>query len=259
MSGHAGHGKKGGHEEGGGHAPMWIVSFADMVILLMSFFVLLLCQGSQKTATDEDLLRILASVKVGFGYTPRPDSKDPLDIAVLQVLTEKSHGGFPFSGNRWLSAAVKGTSNKDRDTWVKAQSPVGKPIRFARNSDVVPKSEHADLDEIAEVVRHHYRMIIVQGHCSQEEASRDAAGGHDLAFRRALSVKIGLESRGVAASRLRIVSCAAHESMEVLKSPDRQLAVVTLGTYFLPTENDVLDGEIQSEGEDKKPTSNHGH
>lgn len=256
MSGHSGPGKKGGHEEGGGHAPMWIVSFADMVILLMSFFVLLLCQGSQKTASDEDLLRILASVKVGFGYSPRPDSKDPLDIAVLQVLSQK--GGGSFSGQRWLPAAIKGTANKERDTWVKAQSPLGKPIRFAKNSDVVPKSALADLDEIAEMVRHHYRMLVIQGHCSQEEAYRDAAGGHDLSFRRALAVKIALESRGVAATRLRIVSCASHESMTVLKSPDRQLVVVTMGTYFLPTENDVLEGAIDDDAIKKHP-STHGH
>lgn len=258
MSGH-GPGKKGGHEEGGGHAPMWIVSFADMVILLMSFFVLLLCQGSQKTATDEDLLRILASVKVGFGYTPRPGSKDPLDVAVLQVLTQKGDGGFPFSGQRWMSAAIKGTANKERDSWVKAQSNVGKPIRFARNSDVIPKSAAADLDEIAEVVRHHYRMIVVQGHCSQEEATRDPAQGHDLAFRRALQVKIALESRGIAAARLRIVSCGPHESLTTLKSPDRQLAVVTLGTYFLPTEHDVLSDEPLKDDHALKAPSKHGH
>lgn len=260
MSGHAGHGKKGGHEEGGGHAPMWIVSFADMVILLMSFFVLLLCQGSQKTATDEDLLKILASVKVGFGYTPRPDSKDPLDIAVLQVLTHKGLSGTSYSGNRWLSAAIKGTANKERDTWVKAQSNVGKPVRFAHNSDIIPKSAQADLDEIAEVVRHHYRIIVIQGHCSQDEAYRDAAGGHDLSFRRALAVKIALESRGVATTRLRLVSCSAHEAANVLKSPDRQLAVVTLGTYFLPTENDVLDTEMAPDSDKEKPQdSSHGH
>jgi outer membrane protein OmpA-like peptidoglycan-associated protein len=259
MSGHAGHGKKGGHEEGGGHAPMWIVSFADMVILLMSFFVLLLCQGSQKTASNDDLLRILASVKVGFGYTPRPGSTDPLDIAVLQVLTQKAGGGYAFSGQRWLAAAVKGTPNKEPDTWVKAQSHVGKPVRFARNSDVVPKSAASDLDEIAEIVRHHYRMIVIQGHCSQDEAYRDAAGGHDLAFRRALSVKIALESRGVASARLRIVSCAAHEAISTLKSPDRQLVVITLGTYFLPTENDLLEEKIPGEEQETPPTSNHGH
>ena len=235
----AGPGKKGGHEEGGGHAPLWIVSFADMVILLMSFFVLLLATSSQKTATDDDLLKILASVKVGFGYMPRENSKDPLDLAVFQVLSERK-GGFPNSGNRWKTAAMDGSSKKERDTWVKAQSPVGKPVYFPRDSTRIPITASADLDQIAEIVRHHYRMILIQGHCSAEEASQDAVAGHELAFRRAVAIGQALEARGVAASRLRLVSCASHQSPKELKSPDRQLAIVTLGTYFLPTEQDVL-------------------
>ncbi len=251
--------KKGGHEEGGGHAPMWIVSFADMVILLMSFFVLLLCQSQQNTTVDENLLKILASVKLGFGYTPRPDSKDPLDIAVFQVMAQKNAGNFPNNGQRWLSAAIEGKQKKEPENWVKAQANVGKPIRFARNSDAVPKSAAADLDEIAEIVRHHYRMIVIQGHCSKEEAARDAAGGHDLSFRRGLAVKIALESRGVAATRLRIVSCASHESTKELKSPDRQLVVVTLGTYFLPTEQDVLEDELPETNPTPKSNSHVGH
>ncbi len=252
--------KKGGHEEGGGHAPMWIVSFADMVILLMSFFVLLLCQGSQKTTTDDDLLRILASVKVGFGYTPKPDSNDPLDIAVLQVLSQRQKGGFMHSGQRWLSPSVKGQAVKERDNWVKAQSNVGKPIRFARDSALISKSSSENLEQIAEVVRHHFRMVVIQGHCSQEEAEHDPQDGDDLAFRRAIAVKAALRNHGVAASRLRIVSCSSHETLKTLKSPDRQLVIVTLGAYFLPTDNDVIDeGNLVPINDDTPPqSSSHG-
>lgn len=251
--------KKGGHEEGGGHAPMWIVSFADMVILLMSFFVLLLCQGSQKTTTDEDLLRILASIKVGFGYTPKPDSKDPIDIAVLQVLSQKHKGGFSTSGQKWLSPSIKGRQDKDRDNWVKAQANVGKPIRFARDSATIPKSAMENVEQIAEVVRHHFRMIVIQGHCSQEEAVHDSLEGDDLALRRAIAVKTLLKNLGVSASRLRIVSCGSSEPLKNLKSPDRQLVVVTLGAYFLPTDNDVIDEGLIAKEVPENTKKDSGH
>lgn len=239
MSGVGPH-KKGGHEEGGGHAPMWIVSFADMVILLMSFFVLLLATSSQKTATDEDLLKILASVKVGFGYMPRANSKDPLDIAAFQVLSERRKAGNG-SGNQWQqTAAIDGKKNKERDTWLKAQSPLGRPIYFAPHSAKLPSEAAPDLDQIAEIIRHHFRAIVIQGHCSPAEAVQDPSGGHEIAFQRAVAVRQALEKRGIAASRLRLVSCAAHAVPPGLAEDDKRLVVVTMGNYLLPTGDDTL-------------------
>lgn len=232
--------KKGGHEEGGGHAPAWIVSFADMVILLMSFFVLLLATSSQKTATDEDLLKVLASVKIGFGYMPKANSKDPLDIAAFQVLSQRKRGGNG-SGNQWQqNAAIDGSKNKERDNWLKAQSMLGRPMYFAKNSTKLPADSAADLDQIGELIRHHYRAVVIQGHCSPEEAIQDPSSGHDLAFRRALAVRQALEDRGIAASRLRLVSCASHAAPQGLEAADKQLAVVTMGNYLLPTDDRSL-------------------
>lgn len=250
MSGGMPH-KKGGHEEGGGHAPAWIVSFADMVILLMSFFVLLLATSSQKTATDEDLLKVLASVKIGFGYMPKANSKDPMDIAAFQVLSQRKRGGSG-SGNQWQSAAIDGKKNKDRDTWLKAQSPLGRPVFFVENSAKVPTNSSADLDQVAELIRHHYRAVVIQGHCSPEEAAQDSSGGHDLAFRRAVALRKELEGRGIAASRLRLVSCASHSVPKGLEAADKQLAVVTMGGYLLPTDDDTL----VEPGNPNQPTKN---
>lgn len=249
--------KKGGHEEGGGHAPAWIVSFADMVILLMSFFVLLLCQGSQKTTADADLLKILASVKLQFGYKPKPGSNEPIDIAVMQCLSQKHNVCFINNGQVWKSPAVKGRADKERDSWVKAQSPVGKPFYFERNSAVISDMSEENLQEIAAVVRQHYRMIVIQGHCSQEESSNDR--GDDLTFRRAKAVKEILKKYGIAEKRLNIVPLSSNATPNTLKSEDRQLVIVTLGSYFLPTENDVIDRGITPRMDADKPSTQGGH
>ena len=251
--------KKGGHEEGGGHAPMWIVSFADMVILLMSFFVLLLCQGQQKTTADAEMLKVLASVKANFGYRPKPNSQDPLDIAVMQVLALQQKGGFVHSGQRWKSASLKGTAIKERDNWLKAQSPIGRPFYFQKNSTKLAEDATTNLGEIAAAIRNHYRSIILQAHCSEEEALKDPLGGDDLAFRRALVIKNLLVEHGVSATRLRPVICSSHESKRALTATNRQTVIVTLGSYFLPNDHDQVDQGALPEADEAKPAKSSGH
>ncbi len=71
------------HEEAGESAPLWVISFADMVTLLMSFFVLMMAsipKGESSSARDVEMLKVLASIKLAFHYRPDPKSKDPLDI-----------------------------------------------------------------------------------------------------------------------------------------------------------------------------------
>lgn len=250
--------KKGGHEEGGGHAPAWIVSFADMVILLMSFFVLLLCQGSQKSTSNEDLMKLLASIKVSFGYTPRPNSKDPMDLAVMQVLSQKHKGNFKTSGQIWKSPQVKGLPDKERDKWVKSQNPIGKPIDFDFNSAVLTKDADEKLQEIAEIVRHHFRTVVLQGHCSPDEAELDPEGGHKLTCARANAVRNALRKYGVAETKLAVVSLSSHSAPKNLRPEDRQLVIVTIGTYLLPTKDDIIDSGSTSSLLEEKPTSSHG-
>jgi outer membrane protein OmpA-like peptidoglycan-associated protein len=136
------------------------------------------------------------------------------------------------------------------------------PIRFDTDSDIVQRRGRQTLEQAAEAVRNHYRYVVIQGNCSLDEAMRDPSSGDELSFRRALAVRRVLESYGIAKSRLRIVVCGPHEKLNDLKVPDRQVALVTLGSYYLPTEMDVIDDRdidsLESPG-DKKKEAPSGH
>ena len=218
-----------------GGAPAWVVSFADMSLLLLSFFIMLLAVSSQKTATDEAILKVLAAIKVGFGYTPKDPNVDELDIAVLQVLQLQNEPGVK-SQLLWSSPAMKDKAKKtkDKSLWVRVKGVVGRPIFFGKSSSDIPLQSEDTLDQIADVVRHHYRILLIQGHCSIEERRMDPVGGHDLAFRRALAIGQALEKRGIAAARIRVVSCADNETPDETPDNLKHRAVIQLGNWYLP-------------------------
>lgn len=221
--------------EDSGGAPAWVVSFADMSLLLLSFFIMLLAVSSQKTATDDAILKVLAAIKVGFGYTPKDKDQDELDIAVLQVLAMKKEGGAK-SQLLWSSPlmAHKNKVSADKSLWVRVKGSVGRPVLFKQNSAEIPLEWEEVLDDIATVVRHHYRILLIQGHCSLQERRTDVEGGHDLAFRRAQAIGKALEVRGIAAGRIRLISCADNDTPDETAEDLRYRAVIQLGNWYLP-------------------------
>ena len=216
-------------------APAWVVSFADMSLLLLSFFIMLLAVSSQSRATDDDILKVLAAIKVGFGYTPKESSNDQLDLAVLQIMATKKRGPMKSDIER-RTAARKGKTIRDAEEWIRVKGAVGDVIIFNPNSSTLQANDdvQSNLTSIASLVRTHYRRIVVQGHCSPGEAARNEDGGHWLAFQRAITVRDALVARQVDPSRIRVVSCASHNTNKESLATIRSRVVVTLGNYFLP-------------------------
>lgn len=238
-----GGGGGGDHDGGGGHgAPLWVVSFCDMTILEMSFFVILLAGSSQKSAADDELLAILASIKAGFGYVPNFKSTEKMDMAVLQILAHNKNRATNKNQIEWYSNRQADLNPPhDPSLWSRVKGTVGKPIIFDENSAELPLNWETRVDEIAERLRHHFRQILIQSHCSPAEAAADPQQGHDLTFRRAVAIKEAFEKRGIAASKLRIVSCAAFDTQRESNTEMQRRTVIALGTYYLPGGDQLME------------------
>src|SRR5437879_5480202 len=68
--------------------PEWIFTFADLVMLMMGFFVILwvLKPSPGKPAAgaaNDDWVKVAGAIREAFGYVPDPSSKDPVDVQLL--------------------------------------------------------------------------------------------------------------------------------------------------------------------------------
>src|SRR5947207_280393 len=67
--------------------PEWIFTFADLVMLMMGFFVILWVLKPSPTAkpggADEELVKVEAAIRDAFGYVPNPKSSDPVDMHMI--------------------------------------------------------------------------------------------------------------------------------------------------------------------------------
>ncbi|MBW3540558.1 MAG: OmpA family protein [Planctomycetes bacterium] len=221
-------------------APLWMVSFADLSLLLLTFFILMLAFSNQQEVHDEDLLRILASIRASFGYTPERDQTAQFDETVLQILARQDLGRQRRNKMRWTSPAIEGQLGRPKDVYVTARSAVGRPILFEPGSARIEQEWRNVVDELAAIVRNHYRELIIEGYASADEAETERDRS-DLAYRRALAVKLALaEEEGVGPERIRLMVAPTGDPTQEAEGALQRRAVVVLGSYYLPGGKDVF-------------------
>src|SRR5207249_6670462 len=71
--------------------PEWIFTFADLVMLMMGFFVILWVlkppagKNVDPKQADQEWLKTVAAIRGSFGYLPDPKSSDPVDRIALTM------------------------------------------------------------------------------------------------------------------------------------------------------------------------------
>ncbi len=251
--------KKKKHEEesSGESAPIWVVSFADLVTLMMSFFVILAAGNPKDVVYDPEFAEIVAAIKKAFKYLPPADSKDPVDLIILRQLSklkknkgEDGHTGKPGESHRKIEG-MSGRNEMVTTIRTGTQTTIGSVIPFARNSSKLYPDSIPILENIAKQIKGHTNVFVVKGHTSRDEEYALRNTGRDLAYERAKAVVNELVKLGVPRQALRVQSCRDFEPLkqgaytEVSRAANRRVEVIA---------TEALISEYQGEYNNEKPT-----
>jgi len=197
--------------------PEWIFTFADLVMLMMGFFVILwvLKPAAGNPGAKQELpMDVLISIREAFDYLPNPTSKDPVDVEMLmrklqQLKPLKSQG----MGGKTHEKATQGTDPEVTTVRQGKQVIVGGRLIFdTGQSKLLPKITQS-LDQIAAQIRGHRNIVLVKGHASLDDLGEAATVNQkmDLSLRRAQAAADYLTAHGVDPEILRVQGCSTFE------------------------------------------------
>lgn len=157
-------------------APAWFVSYADMVTLLLCFFVILY---SMATASRPKFEAVAKSLRDGF----MPHS--------TQVFSSTLKG----EPSAKLPKTIDLIAQEGQDKGQKVVDPrdvnvIGGPVFFDKGSAVLKADQYSNLDRIASQLRGTSQIIEIHGYCSPdpEDGSIKYNNKWELSFFRATSV-----------------------------------------------------------------------
>ncbi|HVX84642.1 MAG TPA: flagellar motor protein MotB [Phycisphaerae bacterium] len=200
-------------EPAGESAPMWIVSFADLVTLMMSFFVVLY---AMKQGGKQQQLETAAAIATTFGYRP-PDSSDaPLDEEARRYLGMPLHhqdAGYGQSVDQEQGA--EGSHPQVQTIGTGKQVVTGGKINFDVGQASLDPASLDTVKAIAKQITGRTNVVIIKGHVSADEVALhpDDPNAMGLSYRRAVAVADQLARLGIDRRVLRPMPCGPFEPL----------------------------------------------
>ena len=202
--------------------PEWIFTFADLVMLMMGFFVILWVlkpnpgkKGSDNDSENDYVVKIAASIRAGFDYVPNPESRDPVDKQmIIDGLSRIHPPGEGKKGNSQTEPkGAVGTESEVTDIRPSDHATEGGKMLFDRGSDVLSDQTKQELDQVAEMIRGHRNIVMIKGHTSLDDLPDDATEQQkmDLSIRRAQAAADYLGTKGVDPRAIRVQGCSTFE------------------------------------------------
>lgn len=199
--------------------PEWVVTFGDMMSLLLTFFIMLVSLSEIKE--EETYQALVDSMQRQFGYARTidaltPGEARPRSAAFTTLATtgrakkkDTAKGGVP-------QKAPSGEDPTVRIVRPGQMTAVGSVVFFEIGSDTISKAADEAIAKLADQLRGKPQKIEVRGHVSAEFAARTEGTDEAvmLGFRRAVAVRrILVDREGLSSNRIRVSTAAESEPM----------------------------------------------
>ncbi|MCH7595600.1 MAG: OmpA family protein [Planctomycetes bacterium] len=241
-------------------APEWVLTYGDMMSLLLCFFIALVSMSEIKQdrfqQAVESLQRAFGGFKGGIGTMPIETNTANTMIQKLMelevpILTDKA-GDSDEEGIHGRKFRV--TNVRDG-----LQVVVGGRIAFGRfEAELKPEAREL-IVKTAEQLRGYNTRILVRGHTTHEPLPADSIydDKRDLAYARARAVSDALEANGVRAIRIIPIAVGDAEPF-VRQAYTEERRALNRRVEILVTENLVKDYAGSAPANDQKGTSDGG-
>lgn len=216
-------------------APAWMVTYGDMMSLLLCFFVIIVSMSELKQ--DDRFRRVVASLKEAFGYDATignaPVDADSINSLIQRLQTVIIPPELKDSGDADVEG-IEGRVYKVTDVREGIHIEIGGRITFAPFSAVLKPVSLELVGQIADKIRGKNNIVKITGHATREGLPEDHlyTDPVDLSFARARAVADELVNRGVRRERIRIVAAGSaapverDDYTEELRSRNRRVEIV---------------------------------
>ena len=209
--------------------PEWVVTYGDMMSLLLTFFIMLVSMSEMKTDDGKfraliDSLEQVFGPEIGLYSSPGKGLPKSSVYDKLASLGSSADGGM-LKGNKKSKGpgGTNGTVRKIRDGQV---ITLGGPVAFDRFSAELSPSALSDLQAIIAAIRDKPNRVEVRGHDAPEPFPPDCPyrDSVDLSFARAHAVARQLVEAGILSDRIRISAAGNAEPRALARGIDSQAA-----------------------------------
>lgn len=213
-------------EESPPGAPEWVVTYGDMMSLLLCFFILLAAMSEVRN--QEQFQAILEALRRQFGYdrsmiSPIPGSVRSLNatmkLAALAA-TGRARRLDTMNGGDRIRAPV-GDFARVQSIRPSGDRTLGGRIRFEESSADLDQENLERLEEIARFLQGKPQKIELRGHTSSRPLPADSSfkDHWQLAYERCVRTKEQLIRLGIHPKRLVLTVVADNEPLEKGEDP----------------------------------------